>query len=360
MQAAVCRAFKSPLVIEDISLAPPEAGEIRVRIKACAICHSDLIYANGAWGDEPPLVFGHEAAGVVEEIGAGVDHVGIGDHVVVTLIRACGRCRCCDKGYYGSCETQAPIASRVTLRDSDGEPVNVGIHVGAFAEEVTVVASQAVAIDKDVPFASASLLGCGIITGLGAVTHTAKVPVGASVVVIGCGGVGLSAVQGARLCSADPIVAVDIHEAKLDDAKNFGAHFGVNANGDDFVDQILNLTDGRGADYVFVTVGSIAATNQAFSITAPGGDVVVVGMAGFGEMAQFEQITVADLSQRVLGSKMGHMNIHEEIPKLISLYKRGELLLDEMVSGTFPLGDINTAIAEVESGSVRRNVVVFD
>ena len=196
VKAAVCREFGEPLVIEDIAVADPQAGEVKVDIKACAICHSDIFYAEGEWGGQLPAVYGHEASGIVSSIGPGVRNVAVGDHVVVTLVRSCGECRCCSKGYHGSCESSFPLDANTPLTDAGGNDIVHGLRTGAFADTVVVDASQVVAIDKDVPFESASLLACGVITGLGAVVNTARIEPSSDVIVIGTGGVGLNAVQG--------------------------------------------------------------------------------------------------------------------------------------------------------------------
>ena len=208
VKAAICRKFGAPLEIEEVDLAPPSAGEVRVQIKACAVCHSDVHYAEGAWGGELPAVYGHEAAGIVDAIGEGVSSVVVGDPVVVTLVRSCGRCPCCSQGHYGSCETRFPLDETSPLRSArDGSAISHGLRTGAFAEYALVEASQVVSIPSDIPFDRAALLACGVITGLGAVTNTAKVPVDASVVVIGTGGVGLNSVQGKsrRECRVNPV-----------------------------------------------------------------------------------------------------------------------------------------------------------
>ena len=359
MKAAVCREFGKPLVVEDIEIAPPHTGEVRVKLAACAICHSDIFYAEGAWGGKLPSVYGHEASGVVEEVGAGVTNVKPGDHVVVTLIRACGHCHFCAKGVPVACETSFPLDENSPLSSEDGAAIVHGLRTGAFAEYVMVDSSQTVAIPKDVPLDSASLLACGVITGLGAVVNTAKVPSGASVVVIGTGGVGLNSVQGAALCGATTIIAVDLSDDKLAAAKSFGATHGINPAKEDTGEAVRALTDGRGADYVFVTVGAKAAFDQAYGLTARTGAVVLVGMPAKGVTSEFDPTILANESQRILGSKMGSARIQIDIPNLVSLYKQGRLKLDELISGRYPLEQINEAIASVNRGEALRNVIIF-
>ncbi|MCX7381518.1 MAG: Zn-dependent alcohol dehydrogenase [Alphaproteobacteria bacterium] len=358
MKAAVCREFGQPLVIEEIELAPPQAGEIKVKLAATAICHSDIFYAQGAWGGSLPAVFGHEAAGVVVEAGAGVSHVAVGDHVVVTLIRFCGTCPACAEGGQVFCEAVFPLDAQSPL-SKGGERLVHGLRTGAFAEYVVVEASQAVAIDKDVPFDSASLIACGVITGMGAVINTAGVTAGKSVVVIGCGGVGLNSVQGARLAGASPIVAVDLADSKLDAALRFGATHVINGGRSDVSAALLDITGGRKVDYVFVTVGAPKVVEQAIALMKRNGSTVIVGMPASGVMASFDPGWIAADGQRIIGSKMGSSRIRIDIPKIVELYKQGRIKLDELISGRFPLSDINAAIAGVVKGEALRNVIVF-
>jgi len=360
VKAAVCRKFAAPLTIEEVALAPPSRGEVKVRILACAICHSDIHFAEGAWGGELPAVYGHEAAGVVDEVGENVRRVEVGDFVVVTLVRSCGRCPCCAQGYYGSCEAQFSLDAESPLRAaSDGAKISHGLRTGAFAEYALVEESQVVAISNDVPSDRAALLACGVITGFGAVVNTAKVPEGASVVVIGMGGVGLNSVQGAALSGARIIVAVDISESKLQAARAFGATHAFNPNAVDVRTRVKALTDGRGADFVFVTVGAKQAADQSYPLIAPGGAVVLVGMPSLGVKSEFDVLALAYNSQRILGSKMGSSNIQSDIPKLVDLYQKGRLKLDELVTARYPLEAINEAIASVKRGEALRNVIVF-
>jgi Zn-dependent alcohol dehydrogenase len=359
VKAAVCREFGKPLVIEEITLAPPQAGEVKVKLSACAICHSDIFYAEGAWGGALPAVYGHEAAGVVEQVGAGVANVAVGDHVVVTLIRACGHCHYCAKGVPVACETSFPLDRNSPLKAEDGGAITHGLRTGGFAEYVVVESSQVVAVPNDLPMESAALLACGVITGLGAVVNTAKVEPGASVVVIGTGGVGLNSVQGAMLCGATRIIAVDLSDEKLAAARRFGATDAVNPAKEDVGAAVRGLTEGRGADYVFVTVGAKPAFDQAYGLMSRTGAVVLVGMPADGVMSEFEPAEIANESQRILGSKMGAARIQTDIPNLVSLYRQGRLKLDELVSGRYPLEQINEAIAEVKRGEALRNVIVF-
>ncbi|MBT6272856.1 MAG: zinc-binding dehydrogenase [Chromatiales bacterium] len=243
---------------------------------------------------------------------------------------------------------------------ADGAPVVHGLRTAAFAEQAVVDGSQVVAIAKTVPFDSASLLACGVITGFGAVTNTARVRAGASTVVVGCGGVGLNAVQGASLSGAREVIAVDIADDKLAAATNLGATHVVNGKTEDAVARVRELTGSRGADYVFVTVGAQSAFADAYKMLARGGAAVLVGMAAVGVTSEFDPLTLAGDSQRILGSKMGSSNIHQDIPNLVTLYEQGRLKLDELITARYSLEDINEAIASVERGEAVRNVVVFN
>ena len=358
IRAAVCRAFGEPLSVEEVELREPGEGEVGVRIAACAICHSDVAFLDGVWGGELPAVYGHEAAGVVEELGDGCDGLARGDHVVVTLVRACGRCAMCVRGLPAQCVERAafPLSVDSPLRGSDGSPITQGLKTAAFAERVTVHASQAVAIDADIPLDVAALLACGVLTGVGAVVNTAGVEPGATVGVIGTGGVGLNSVQGAALADARIVVAIDLVPAKLDAARTFGATHGVEATGD-VAEEVRRLTDGRGLDYVVVTAGSASAVELALEIVADAGAVVLVGMPG-GATVAIDPEVVADRSLRILGSKLGDARPQADIPMLVDLYLNGHLKLGELVSGRFPLEEINDAIAHARSGEALRPVVV--
>ena len=359
MKAAVCREFGAPLVIEELHLADPGPGEVKVRMVATAICHSDITYAEGGWGGQLPAVYGHEGAGVVAEVGPGVHSVKVGDAVVVTLIRSCGRCHGCTIGMPVTCDATFPLDATSPLTDASGASIVHGLRTAAFAEQVVVEESQLVVVPADLGFDVASLLACGVITGFGAVTNTAGVQPGSHVVVFGCGGVGLNSVQGALLSGAQTIVAIDLAESKLQAALEFGATHTLNPLTDDVVARVRELTDGRGADYVFVTVGAKAAFDASYALLAKAGAVVLVGMPANGVMSEIDPGTMAAYSQRILGSKMGGSRISIDIPNLVNLYKQGRLKLDELISGRYALADINEAMESVKRGDALRNVIVF-
>lgn len=359
MLAAVCRSFDSPLSIEEVTLAPPGPGEVEVKLGACAICQSDVHYIEGAWGGALPAVYGHEAAGVVAACGDGVHDMAPGDQVVVTLVRSCGHCFFCRRGEETACAHDFPRCGGSPLRDSRGKELQQGMATAAFAERVVVDRSQLVRIGPEMSPDAASLLACGVITGVGAVTNTAAVPPGASVVVIGAGGVGLNAIQGARIVGAVPIIAVDIIAEKLETAFAFGATAALDPLAGELALAVRDLTGGRGADYVFVTVGSKAAIEQGIGLLRRGGSLVIVGMPASGVKVELDPASLAADGQRVLGSKMGSSCIRSDIPRLVELYRDGHLRLDELISGRYPLTAINEAIADLRRGTALRNVIVF-
>ncbi len=363
MKAAVCYEFGQPLVVEEIELEAPQRGEVRVRIAATAICHSDIHLLKGDWGRTTPVVAGHEAAGVVAEVGEGVTLVRPGDRVVASLLRSCGRCYFCTSGSPHLCEGEYALATEHRLRTLLGDPIHQGIYTAAFAEQIVVDQSQLVPIPTEVPLNSAALLGCGVITGFGAVVNTARTPPHSSVVVIGVGGVGLNAVQGAVQSGAHPIIAIDLVDSKLAAALRFGATHTLNAASTTVADAVRDLTSGRGADFAFVTVGSAAAFEQGLSLTRRDGTLVVVGIPPSDAttvlpVATFVLSTMGG-PKRILGSFMGSTRLSVDVPKLVELYLQGGLKLDELITARYPLEEINEAIEAVERGEALRNVITF-
>ena len=358
MKAAVCRVFNAPLAIEEVEIASPQSGEVKVQVRACGICQSDVHSIEGAWGGTLPAIFGHEAAGIIEAVGPEVEGLRPGQRVVVSLIRACGRCRFCAQGQPVFCEATFRLDRESPIRARDGTAITQGMHTGAFAESIVVDASQAVPIPDDVPFDAASLLACAVITGFGAVVNTANLEAGSSVVIIGTGGVGLNAVQATALCGARPIIAVDISDEKLAAARAFGATDTVNPREDDVGAAVTMLTAGRRADTVIVTAGSTAAVEQGIALARRGGTIVLVGMPPAG-VATIDPGQIAHDGQRILGSKVGAARPQIDLPRILSLYRDGRLKLDELVSNRYPLKEINTAIASAGRGDVVRNVIVF-
>jgi S-(hydroxymethyl)glutathione dehydrogenase/alcohol dehydrogenase len=358
MKATVCYEFGKPLVVEDVTLDPPQIGEVKVRMGATAICHSDIHVLRGELGFRVPIVAGHESAGYVEEVGHGVTAVKEGDKVVLSLLTSCGHCVNCVSGLPHLCEAKWPLSTESRLHNKKGEALHHMTRTASFAEYAIVDQSQLVPVPKDMPVDRAALLACGVITGFGAVVNRAKVPPMSSVVVVGCGGVGLNAIQGAAISGANPIIAVDTLDNKLEAAKQFGATHGVRANGPDAVNDVKNLTQGRGADYVFVTVGSLAAIQQGFSMSGTRGMTVVVGLPPRGGIVTIPGILPGE--RMITSSNMGSTKLAIEIPKLVELYRSGRLKLDELITARYPLEKINEAIEAVEQGKALRNVIMFE
>ncbi|WP_371223268.1 zinc-binding dehydrogenase [Roseovarius sp. 2305UL8-3] len=357
IKAAVCHAFGTPLSVEPVELRAPQMGEIEVDLHAVAICHSDITFADGGWGGSLPAVYGHEAAGKVSALGEGVTGLSVGDPVVVTLIRACGHCPSCGEGRPTGCETPYD-GDAGPLSMPDGGKLHQAMACGAFAEKVVVDQSQAVRIPEDMAMDAASLLACGVITGVGAVVNAAGLRAGQDVVVIGAGGVGLNAIQGARIAGARRIVAVDMSEEKLDVARQFGATDGV-LGSEDKPWRAAKAAMGRGADAVLVTVGAAAAYDQAPRYLAGGGKVIMVGMPATGAESRYEAANFAAVSQSMVGSKMGNVVIKRDIPWMVDMYGQGRLKLDELISNRWSLEQINEAIADTKTGSARRNVIML-
>ena len=358
IKAAVCHTFGEPLTIVTGHLDLPKEGEIEVKLGAVAVCHSDISYADGAWGGTLPAVYGHEAAGEITALGTSVYGLNVGDRVVVTLIRACGHCTNCGSGKPTICETEVDSTAG-PLSMTDGGLLEHGMNCGAFAEKVVVDQSQVVKISNDIAYEVASLLACGVVTGIGAVVNAAKVRPGEDVVVIGAGGVGLNTIQGAHIAGARRIVAVDMSEDKLTTAKEFGATDGVLAT-DGKPWKAAKAIIGRGADAVFVTVGAISAYDTAPRYLAYGGQIVAVGMPKSGDRAVYEPVMMSAVGQGLIGTKMGDVVIKRDIPWMVDLYQQGRLKLDELISGRYKLEDINEAFKDTKSGAARRNVILFD
>lgn len=359
MKAAVCYEFGKPLVVEEVQLDPPQAGEVKAKIAACAICHSDVHWIRGEWGMEVPCVAGHEAAGVITEVGPGVTRVKVGDPVVITLIRSCGHCFYCTIGRPYNCEGDFALNCETRLHTLDGKPIVQAVRVGSFAESVVVDQSQVVKVPESLSLVQASLLACGVITGLGAVVNTAAVETGSSVVVIGTGGVGLNSIQGALLSGASKIIAIDLLDHKLEAARKFGATHTINARNEDVLATVLSLTENRGVDYAFVTVGSSRAIVQASNLVRKGGTTVIVGMPSNSDAEVPLNSHTLTTGRNVMGSNMGSTRPSVDIPHLVELYQQGRLKLDELITKTYPLEEINEAIESMERGEALRNVIVF-
>jgi S-(hydroxymethyl)glutathione dehydrogenase / alcohol dehydrogenase len=352
-RAAVCHRFGEPFSLEDVSLSDPREGEVRVRLEACAICHSDVAYAGGAWGGRVPTVLGHEACGLVADTGPGVTSLRPGQRVVVTLIRHCGACGRCRAGEPALCTAAFGLDERSPIALADGGRIEQGLRCGAFADEVVVHASQAVPVPRHLPAASLSVLGCAVLTGVGAAERAGAVRPGDTVVVIGTGGVGLNAIQGAVIAGAGRVIAIDVADEKLAAARLFGATAAVNAR---------TASPGaavEAADVVIATAGSARTVEQGLALLRRGGTLVVVGMPASGEEARFDPTQLAHDGMRIVGTKMGSARPADDIPRLVALYEDGRLKLDELVTATYPLDRINEAADAMRRGDAIRNVIVF-
>jgi NDMA-dependent alcohol dehydrogenase len=359
MKAAVCYEYGKPLVVEDIKIDPPKQGEVKVKLVATAICHSDIHAFKGEIPVPPPFVGGHESSGYVEEIGPGVTGLKKGDPVVLSLLVSCGKCSNCVNGRTHMCSAAWPLDRDTRMHNQKGDNLAELFKTGTFAEYTVVDQSQLVKIPADMPMDRAALLACGVITGFGAVVNRAKVGVNSSCVIIGVGGVGLNSIQGAAISGAYPVIAVDIADNKLDAAKKFGATHTINSSKVDVVKGVKDLTGGIGADYVFVTVGAASAVTQGFSLSGPRGMTVIVGIPKFTDSVSFGPFMFIKDERVLTGSFMGTTQLQTGIPRLVQLYKAGILKLDELITNRYPLEKINEAIAEVEKGNALRNLIVF-
>jgi len=358
MKAAVLNKYATPLDVEELKVDEPRAGEVLIRTGAASICHSDVTVADVFTVLPLPVVMGHESAGVVEAVGPGVDYVKPGDHVVTCLSGFCGHCEYCLTGRPSLCQERPKRAPDAPPRLSrDGERVNQMEDLGSFAEQLLVHEHALVKIDDDMPLDRACLLGCGAITGLGAVFNTAKVPPGSTVAVVGCGGVGLSIVQGARIGGAIQIVAIDQLPEKLDAALELGATDAINAADVDVVEAVQELIPG-GVEYVFEAIGSKATVESAVKLVRIGGTLTIVGVI---RHLSFE-IAGQDiaLERKVQTTMMGSNRFRIDIPKYVQLYKQGRLRLDELVTDRIGLDGVNEGFDALRSGKGLRRVIVFD
>lgn len=358
MKAAICYEYGKPLVVEEIDIDPPKKGEVKVRIAATAICHSDIHLIKGEFpGMQLPLVPGHESSGYVAEVGEGVTSVKPGDPVCIMLLSPCGKCHYCITGRPHLCTTRYPLDTERRMHNKRGQSIGTCMKGAGNAEYAVVDQTQLVPIPKDIPMDSASLLSCGFTTGFGAVVSRAQVKPYSSVVVVGVGGVGISSVQGAVISGAFPIIAVDVVDSKLKTSRSFGATHTVNSRSEDPIKAIQQITSGRGADYVFMTVGSAEALNQSLAMIGQRGTVVVVGVVNEPVPLLPAEFTIFE--KALIGSKGGSINPVADLPEIIALYKAGRIKLDEMITGRYPLERINEAIRSVQKGEALRNVIVF-
>ncbi len=351
-------------VHEDIEIAPPGPGEVKIKMVASGVCHSDLSVQNGTIPLGTPIVLGHEGAGIVEEVGEGVTTVKVGDHVVLSFVPACGECYFCQRGQSYICEKSAMQAAgglldgttRLTL---DGAPLHQMAMCGTFGNHAIVPEISVVKIDDDVDLRLAALIGCGVLTGVGAALNTADIRPGDTVAVIGCGGVGLNVIQGAKIAGATKIIAIDMFDSKLEMAKEFGATDVVKADAGDPVSAVMALNGGRGVDVAFEVIGLGATIEQAINMARNGGEAVLVGVPRMDVMLNLNAaFTFLYLAKTVKGCWYGSSNVREDVPKLIKLFKEGKLKLEELVSREIGVDGVNDAFAAMQSGEVARSLIV--
>ena len=363
MKAAVFREVDVPLEIEEVHIDSPAPHEVLIRTGASGVCHSDLHYMEGKYYMDTPAVLGHEAAGTVEAVGSQVRYVKPGDRVITCLSVFCGECDMCLKGRQVLCRREAGVVrepSEPPRLSQNGSPVTQGMVLGAYAELMLVHEHSVVKVRDDVPFEVLALIGCGVTTGVGAALNTARVEPGSTVAVLGCGGVGLSVVQGARIAGAGRIIAVDTVETKLGMARELGATDVVDASGGDVVEKVLGLTGNRGVDYAFEAVGAKQTTEQAFEMLDDGATAYVLGMVPEGTKIEISADTYLRRERRIQGSTMGSNHFRVDMPRYIDFYLDGRLKLDEMVSQRMKLEQINDAFEDMKQAHVARTVLVFD
>jgi len=359
MKAAVLREVNGPMTIEEVSLARPGRREVLVRTAFAGLCHSDLHFIEGLYPYPLPTVLGHEAAGVVEAVGEDVTYLKPGDHVISCLSVFCGTCPQCVTGHPNLCEDinvkLPPGASR--RMSQGGEPINQFMNLSAFAEQMLVHENALVKIREDVPLDRAALVGCGVMTGVGAVFNAARIEAGSSVAVIGCGGVGLSVVNGAAIAGAERIIAIDRLPQKLEIAKRMGATDTVLAGNDDPVQQVKDMTNG-GVQYSFEALGLKQTAEQAFYMLRPGGTATILGMVPFGTKIELHG---ADFlrDRKIQGSSMGGNRFRVDMPRLLEFWRQGRLHLDHLITGTLPLSEINQGFARLKTGEVVRQLIAF-
>lgn len=365
-KAAVLTELNSPLTIEEIDVAEPKAGEVRVRMGASGVCHSDLSVQNGTLFGQVPIVLGHEGAGTIEAVGEGVEHLAVGDNVVISWVPQCGSCYPCSRGQGYLCETGMMAMATGGLLDGtsryslNGDPLFQMAASGTFSEECVVPAIGAVKVPKDIPIDVAALVGCGVLTGAGAAINTANISKGDTVAVLGCGGVGLNTIQGAKIAGAERIIAIDMMPKKLEMAKQFGATDIINAAETDAVAAVAELTGGRGADVAFEVIGLKPTIQQTIDMTRRGGQAILVGVPRMDvniELPAFLGVILQD--KTIHGCWYGSSNVHSDVSKLLDFYRDGSLKLDELISRRIKLEDVNDAFDAMGTGEVARSVIQY-
>jgi S-(hydroxymethyl)glutathione dehydrogenase/alcohol dehydrogenase len=367
-KAAVLTGIDQPLEIrDDVETEAPHANEVKVRMAASGVCHSDLSMQNGTiFAGNPPIVLGHEGAGVIEEVGPGVTKLAPGDHVVISWVPQDGTCFYCLRGQPQLCETANTAMATGGLLDgttrmtSQGAPLPQMAASGTFSEVTVVPETGAVKVPADFDLKLAALIGCGVLTGAGAAMNTARIRQGDTVAVVGCGGVGLNVIQGARIAGAADIIAVDMNETKLSLAKQFGATTTVNASQGDPVSQVMSMTAERGADVAFEVIGLQQTIDQTITMARRGGQAILVGVPKMDAMINIPAFFGLVLQEKTIkGCWYGSSDVQRDVPKLVDLYRKGQLKLDELVSRTITLDQVNEAFDDMKTGEVARSVIQY-
>lgn len=366
MKAAILRKVNEPLSIEEVAVSKPGPREVLIRTKAAGVCHSDVHFWDGAYPYPLPAILGHESAGVVEQVGNLVTYVKPGDHVITILSPFCGHCEYCLTGHMSIChsvnrgETNRAPTEEPRLKQATG-PVNQYLNLSSFAEMMLVHENAIVKVRPDMPLDRAALIGCAVITGVGAVFHSAKVEPGSTVAVIGCGGVGLSCINGAAIAGAGRIIAVDMEGSKLNLAKAFGATDVINPKDGDPIKAVKELTGGLGVHYSFEAIGLKVTTEQAFKMLRPGGTATVIGMIPLGTNIELHGVEFLQ-EKKIQGSLMGSNRFRVDMPRLVEFYMQGRLKLDEMISDRISLDGVTDALKNLKAnkGGVARQVIMFN
>jgi S-(hydroxymethyl)glutathione dehydrogenase/alcohol dehydrogenase len=363
-KAVVCREINQPVVVEEIEVESPRRNEVMIRLAACGVCHSDYSVTTGTIPFPPPVVLGHEGAGIVIEVGEGVTDFSVGDAVVSSFVSMCGKCRYCQTGRPQLCDQAAKAAytlpdGTLRTRDLQGKPLNIFSGCGVMAEFATLHTDNVVKIDKDIPLDRAALVSCGVMTGVGAVVNTARVAPGSVTVVFGAGGVGLNAIQGCVIAGAAMIVAVDMSDAKLELARQFGATHTLNAKSEENVVKAIRKLTGGGADYAFECVGYGEIAAQAYGCLRKGGTAVVVGVASQKDNTTVRTASLTFEEKTLTGSYFGSARPREDFPRLLALYRAKRLKLDELITRTYTIDGAPQAFADLAAGRNARGVIVF-
>ncbi len=360
MKAAVLHEAKTPLVIEEVQISKPAAREVMVRPIAAGVCHSDLHFLDGSYPYMFPTILGHESAGIVEEVGSDVTYVKKGDHVITCLSAFCGHCDKCLTGHLSLC--QSPEVSRDATEEprlqQNNKPIHQFLNLSSFAELMLIHEHALVKIREDMPMDRAALIGCSTTTGVGAVFHTAKVEPGSKVAVIGCGGVGLAAINGAAIAGAGQIIAVDVVDSKLELAKALGATHTVKAGSDNTVGEVVELSQG-GCDYTFEAIGLKATAEQSFQMLCSGGTATIIGMIPIGTMVELHGADFLS-EKKIQGSNMGSNRFRVDMPRFVDFYLAGKLHLDQMISKHIKLSEVNEALDALKTGLEARHIIMFD